>query len=72
MFLAPLIVSLGILAIAYLLFRVLPEIIDFDRSFLWVIGGFLVLYIGAAVYVSHSLPALSQTFHGDFTEYVTE
>lgn len=57
----PMIISLLILALAYILYRMLPEILDQEMSFLWVIGVFLLLYIGAAIYLSRSLPILGET-----------
>lgn len=57
----PMLVSLSIMAIAYTLYRMLPEIIDYSMSFLWIVGGFLAVYIGAAIYLSWSLPALGST-----------
>lgn len=57
----PIIVGIAILAIAVILYHLLPAIIDFEMSFLWVIGIFLVFYVGAAVYLSYSIPAIGKT-----------
>lgn len=57
----PVVISLVVLVLAYVLFFVLPEIIDSGMSFIWVIGCFLLLYIGAALYLSHSMPAFGKT-----------
>jgi hypothetical protein len=61
MYFWPIVISIAVLAVAALLFMILPEIIDAGTSFLWVIAGFLVIYIGAALYLSHSIPAWGQT-----------
>jgi hypothetical protein len=53
----PIVISLLVLGLAYLLFYFLPEIIDSGNSFLWVIGGFLVIYGGVAFYLSSSVPS---------------
>lgn len=57
----PILVSLVILAIAYTLYRMMPEIIDGEMSMLWVTGAFLLIYIGAAVYLSYSIPAFGRS-----------
>jgi hypothetical protein len=61
MFFWPIVIALVTLAVACVLFFVLPEIIDYETSFLWVIAGFLILYVGAALYLSHSIPAWGQS-----------
>lgn len=55
----PVVVSLLILAIAYLIFYVMKNILDFGSYFLYVIAGFLILYILAAIYVSKRLPRVA-------------
>lgn len=61
MYFWPIIITVLILGVACVLFFMLPAIIDYEMSFLWVIAGFLALYIGAALYLSHSLPVWSQS-----------
>lgn len=57
----PVVISLVVLIIAYALFYMLPEIIDSGMSFIWIIGCFLLLYVGAALYLSLSMPAFGKT-----------
>jgi len=61
MFFWPIVITVVTLVIACVLFFVLPEIIDYGMSFIWVAAGFLILYIGAALYLSHSIPAWGQS-----------
>lgn len=56
-YLWPIIISLLVLGLAYVLFYMLPEITDFEMSFVWVIVGFLAVYIIAAVYLGFRLPS---------------
>lgn len=55
----PVIIALLILAAAYVLFYLLPAIIDQDYSFLHVIAVFLIIYLAAAFYLSRNLPDLN-------------
>lgn len=57
----PLAIASGVMLIAYLLYRMLPEIIDYENSILWITGIFLLVYIAAAYYLSRSLPSLRST-----------
>ena len=61
MYFWPIVITILMLAVACVLFYMLPEVIDQGASFLWIIAGFLVLYVGAALYLSHSIPALGQS-----------
>lgn len=56
----PLLVTLLILGIGIALFYMVPVVNDQNKAILWVAFGFIVIYSGAAFYLSKSLPALSQ------------
>lgn len=56
----PLFVALGVMALAYLLYRMLPEVVDHGSIFLWIIAAFLVVYVGAAFYLGRYLPKFDQ------------
>jgi hypothetical protein len=56
----PIVIAILILILAYVVFYVAPSILDFGKSFLFVIMGFLVIFIGAAMYVMYSLPVLGK------------
>lgn len=51
----PLFVSIVILGLAYLIKSFANEVFEFRNSFFAVIGLFLALYIGAAIFVSYSM-----------------
>ncbi len=51
----PIFVSITILALAYLIKSFANEVFEFRNSFFAIIGLFLTLYIGAAIFVSYSL-----------------
>lgn len=61
MYFWPILISLMVLAAAFVIFYMLPTIIEHEMSFLWVIAVFLLIYIGAAIYVSKSIPAWGQS-----------
>lgn len=56
-YLWPIIIAIATLIIAYGIFYVLPAIHDDGNSFLWVIAGFLVVYLLAATYLGFRLPS---------------
>lgn len=56
-YLLPIIVGLLILGVGYALFYMLPAVHDDGNSFLWIIGGFIILYIIAATYLGFKLPS---------------
>lgn len=64
-------IPLGILAVAYALYELLPAISDSGESWvLWVVGFFLLAYVGAAFYLSQHLPSLTRPNTG--AQMVTE
>jgi len=52
-------VSLVILGLAYLVRKFMDEIVEVRNTFFIIIGIFLVLYVGAAIFVSCNLKAWS-------------
>lgn len=52
-------VALVILGLAYLVRNFLDEIVEVRNTFFIIIGIFLVLYVGAAIFVSYNLKAWS-------------
>ncbi len=68
----PVIISLIILAIATIIFFLLPAIIDFDMSFLWVVGLFILVYVGVAIYLSGHLTLSPAPTQGSIPETTTE
>lgn len=54
----PIVIAFVITALAYGIFYFLPTVVDFGKSFLWIIAGFLLIYVGAAIYLSRSIPAI--------------
>ncbi|HPN14822.1 MAG TPA: hypothetical protein PLF71_01760 [bacterium] len=48
-------VSITVVALAYLIKSFANEVFEFRNSFFAIIGLFLALYIGAAIFVSYSL-----------------
>lgn len=56
-FLWPIIIAILVLGIAYVLFYMLPAVHDDGNSFLWIIAGFVLVYILAATYLGFRLPS---------------
>ncbi len=52
-------VSLVILGLAYLIRKFADEIVEVRNTFFIIIGIFIVLYVGAAIFVSYNLKAWS-------------
>jgi len=59
--LLPIVIAIVILILAYVVFYVAPNVLDFGKSFIFVIAGFFLIFIGAAMYVMYSLPVLGKT-----------
>jgi hypothetical protein len=56
--LTSIIIACLVMGLAIWLYFMLPAIIDFEMSFLWAVGVFLILYIGAAVYLTSVIPPI--------------
>lgn len=57
----PTLIVVGILAVAITLYELLPAISDSGESWvLWVVGFFLLAYVGAAFYLNKHLPSLDR------------
>ena len=48
-----------ILIAAIVMYQMMPVIIDYEMSFIWIILGFLVVYVIAAFVLSHYIHGLS-------------
>lgn len=55
----PILIAVLVLGLAYFIFHVIPDLLDFGKWFPVVIISFLLLFAGAYAYVVYKLPSIS-------------
>lgn len=56
----PVVISITFLIVASTVFYFLPDLTEHGNTFVYVIGAVLAFYVGASLYMSQTVPRVSQ------------
>ncbi len=56
----PVVIAILFLIMASVVFYFIPDLTEHGNTFVYVIGALLVLYVGASLYLSETIPSVSQ------------